>query len=363
MGDPATGAERSTGRNPPEATVGYPNNLMHTPFATAMTPDVSIIVPAYNSARFIAETLRTAQAQQNVRSEIILVDGASRDDTVAVAQAACPNLKVISEPDRGVSDARNKGLQLAQADWVAFLDADDIWQPDKLARQLAVARSEPRMALVFCDAWQFRGEERLLDSFLATRADFPGLPRHGVAGIEQGYVFDADMAAAIMHTNFVVTTSTAIAHREHALAVGGFDPTLKVCEDYDFWLRLAKGRLVGVVQAALVGYRHHGSSLSDDLEAMIRGRIEVAQRAFATPERYPDGAAAFFRAEQARRYAQLGRRALHAADLPQARRHLWRSLRGAPRLTTAALLAASCTGRRGSRWLIGAKRITGLRLD
>jgi hypothetical protein len=117
------------------------------------------------------------------------------------------------------------------------------------------------------------------------------------------------------------------------------------------------------VQAALVGYRHHGSSLSDDQEAMIRGRIEVAERAFASPARYPDGATAFFRAEQARRYAQLGRRALHAADLSQARRHLWRSLRGAPRLATAALLAASCTGRRGSRLLLGAKRITGLRLD
>lgn len=328
-----------------------------------MTPDIAIIIPAYNSARFIAETLRTAQAQQGVRSEIILVDGASRDDTVAVARAACPNLKVISEPDRGVSDARNKGLRLAQADWVAFLDADDVWQPDKLARQLAVARSEPDMALVFCDAWQFRGEERLLDSFLVTRADFSGLPRHAVAGVEQGQVFDTDMAAAIMRTNYVVTTSTAIAHRAHALAVGGFDPTLKVCEDYEFWLRLTKDRRVGVVEAPLVGYRHHGSSLSDDQEAMIRGRIEVAERVFAAPQRYPEGAPAFFHTELARRYAQLGRRALHAADLRLARHHFWSSLRASPRLGTAALLAASCTGRAGSRFLLRAKRLTGLDLD
>lgn len=328
-----------------------------------MTPDVSIIIPAYNSARFIAETLRTAQAQQGVRSEIILVDGASRDDTVAVARAACPNLTIISEPDRGVSDARNKGLHLAQADWVAFLDADDIWQPDKLARQLAVARSTPQMALVFCDAWQFRGDERLLDSFLATRGAYPTLPRHAVPEVDHGFVFDGDMAAAIMHTNYVVTTSTAIAHREHALSVGGFDPTLRVCEDYEFWLRLTQGRRVGVVQAPLVGYRHHGSSLSDDQEAMIRGRIEVAQRVFAAPQRYPADAAAFFRAEQARRYTQLGRRALHAADLRLARQHFWRSLRTAPRLGTVALLAASCTGRIGSRWLLGVKRLAGLELD
>jgi glycosyltransferase involved in cell wall biosynthesis len=328
-----------------------------------MTPDVSIIVPAYNSARFIAETLRTAQAQTGIRSEIILVDGASRDDTVAQARAACPDLKVISEPDRGVSDARNKGLRLAQADWVAFLDADDVWQPDKLARQLAVARSEPDMALVFCDAWQFRGDERLLDSFLATRADFPGLPRHAVPGVDQGQVFDTDMAAAIMRTNFVVTTSTAIAHRERALAVGGFDTTLKVCEDYDFWLRLTKDRRVGVVDAPLVGYRHHGNSLSDDQEAMIRGRIEVAERVFAAPQRYPDGALAFFQGEQARRYAQLGRRAFHSGDLRQARQHLWRSLRSAPNVGTAALLAASCSGRLGSRLLLSAKRTLGLNLD
>lgn len=328
-----------------------------------MTPDIAIIIPAYNSARFIAETLRTAQAQQCVRSEIILVDGASGDDTVAVARAACPDLTVISEPDRGVSDARNKGLRQARADWVAFLDADDLWQPDKLARQLAVARSEPDLALVFCDAWQFRGDERLLNSFLATRVDFPALPRHAVAGVERGQVFDTDMAAAIMRTNYVVTTSTAIAHREHALAVGGFDPSLRVCEDYEFWLRLAKGRRVGVVQEPLVGYRHHGNSLSDDQEAMIRGRIEVAERVFAAPHRYPAGAPAFFHAEQGRRYAQLGRRALHAADLRLARQHFWSSLRAAPRLGTAALLAASCTGRAGSRFLLSAKRRAGLDLD
>lgn len=328
-----------------------------------MTPDVSIIIPAYNSARFIAETLRTAQAQRDVRSQIILVDGASSDDTVAVARAACPDLHVISEPDHGVSDARNKGLRLAQADWVAFLDADDVWQPDKLARQLAVAHSEPELALVFCDAWQFRGDERLLDSFLATRADYPGLPRHAVPGVEHGQVFDTDMAAAIMRTNFVVTTSTAIAHREHALAVGGFDVSLKVCEDYEFWLRLAKDRRVGVVQAPLVGYRHHGSSLSDDQDAMIRGRIEVAERVFAAPQRYPAGAAAFFRGEKARRHAQLGRRALHAGDLRLARHHFWHSLRAAPRLATAALLAASCAGRTGSRLLVNAKRAAGLELD
>lgn len=328
-----------------------------------MKPDVSIIVPAYNSVRFIAETLRTAQAQTGISSEIILIDGASRDDTVAVAKAACPGLKVIAEPDRGVSDARNKGLRLAQADWVAFLDADDVWLPDKLSRQLAVARSEPGLALVFCDAWQFRGDERLLDSFLATRAAYPKLPRHGVPGVEGGQVFDTDMAAAIMHTNFVVTTSTAIAHREHALAVGGFDPTLKVCEDYDFWLRLANNRRVGVVQAPLVGYRHHGSSLSDDQDAMIRGRIEVAQRVFAAPHHYPEGAPAFFYAEKARRHAQLGRRALHASDLTLARHHFWHSLRAGPRLSTAALLAASCTGRAGSRLLLNTKRLVGLDLD
>jgi hypothetical protein len=219
------------------------------------------------------------------------------------------------------------------------------------------------MALVFCDAWQFRGDERLLDSFLATRADFPGLPRRAVPGVDQGQVFDTDMAAAIMRTNYVVTTSTAIAHREHALAVGGFDPTLKVCEDYDFWLRLAKDRRVGVVAAPLVGYRHHGSSLSDDQEAMIRGRIEVAERVFAAPQRYPQGAPAFFHAEQARRYAQLGRRAFHAGDLRQARQHFWRSLRSVPSVGTAALLAASCSGRLGSRVLLGAKRRAGLDLD
>lgn len=321
---------------------------------------VAVVVPAYNSARYIAETLKSVLAQTRPADEILLADGASKDDTVAIAKSTVPNIKVISEPDQGVADGRNKAIRMASADWVAFMDADDLWHPEKLRMQSELIEKAPEVEFVFCDAWQFRGEETLLGSFLATRTNFPTLPKHAVG--ENLHVFDTDVSVAIMEVNYVVTTSTAMVKRSAALEVDGFDPTLRVCEDYEFWLRVLKGRKAGVVNMPLVGYRHHGDSLSDDREAMVRGRIEVATRVFARPERYPTGAVAFFKGETARRYAQLGRMSLHQDRFSDARSNLWQSFRLAPRLSTAALMAGSLLGARGRDALLALKRTLGIRI-
>lgn len=321
---------------------------------------VAVVIPTYNSARYIAETLKSVLAQTRPADEILLADGASKDDTVAIARSIAPNIKVISEPDRGVADGRNKAIRLASADWVAFMDADDLWHPEKLRMQSELIEKAPEIEFVFCDAWQFRAEEILLSSFFATRSNFPTLPRHAVG--ENLYVFDTDISVAIMQVNYVVTTSTALVKRGAALEVGGFDPGLRVCEDYEFWLRVLKGRKAGVVTMPLVGYRHHGDSLSDDREAMVRGRIEVAARVFAQHERYPAGALTFFKEETARRYAQLGRMKLHQDRFSDARSDLWQSFRLAPRLSTAALMAGSLFGTRGRDALLAVKRALGIRI-
>ncbi len=324
------------------------------------TPEVSIIIPAYNRAAFIGEAIDSALAQEDVATEIILVDGASSDDTVCVARRHAPHVRIISEPDRGVSDARNKGIAIARAPWIAFLDADDIWKAEKLRLQLQIARADPEVALIFCDAWQYQGEEVIIESFLATRERYPNLPKHPVA--EDAYVFDGDMAVEIMHTNYIVTTSTAMVKTEVARAVEGFDPTLKVCEDYEFWLRVAKGRKVGVVERPLVGYRHHGASLSDDHYAMAYGRIEVADRVAADPSPYPEGADEFFREERWRRQIQLGRMLLHEGRLDEARRFLAASLRYRRTKENMALYLAVLGGPLAVQTALGLKRALGLKL-
>lgn len=83
-----------------------------------MATSIAVVIPAYNSARYIAETIQSVLAQTRQADEIILADGASKDDTVAIAKSIAPNIKVISEPDRGVADARNKAIKLANSDWM-----------------------------------------------------------------------------------------------------------------------------------------------------------------------------------------------------------------------------------------------------
>lgn len=322
-----------------------------------MATSIAVIIPARNSARYIGETLKSVLAQTRPADEIVLADGASTDDTVRIAKSLAPGIKIISEPNAGAADGRNQALRLASSEWLAFMDSDDLWHPEKLRMQSQLIEKAPEVEFLFSDVWQFRDEQILSKSFLATRPGYPKLSKHAVA--PESYVFDTDMSVALMHTNYVVTSSEAMVKRSAALEVGGFDPTLRVCEDYDFWMRVLKGRKAGVVEVPLVGYRHHGESLSDDTESMVRGRLEVAARVFANPERYPMGAPAFFKQEKARRYVQLGRMELHRDKFSQARANFWQSFRLVPKPSTAALLGSSLLGSRGRDTLLTIKRALG----
>lgn len=117
------------------------------------TPLVSILVPCYNAAPWLRATLDSALAQTHPRTEIIVVDDGSRDDSVAIAGTYAPRgVRVATQPNRGAAAARNHALRLATGDWIQFLDADDLLAPDKLARQLARAATAPTGA-VFTARW------------------------------------------------------------------------------------------------------------------------------------------------------------------------------------------------------------------
>ena len=320
-----------------------------------MATQISIVIPAYNAGPFIAETLRSAMAQTQAAAEIILVDSESTDDTVAIARATCPTLRVVAVARRGAAYARNAGVDAASTPWIAFLDADDVWAADKLQRQWALIEAAPDVDLVFCDAWPFRGDEVLLPHFLETRPRYAALPKRELA--QCAYVFECDMAAALMSANYVLTTSMVLLRRQAFLAVGGFDVSLQVCEDFDCWLRLLKGRKAGVVDMPLVGYRHHGNSLSDDPRAMVMGRIAVSERVFANPAAYANGAEIFFRGEKARRQRELGLLDLHAGQLGQARLQFRESLRSAFVWSTLMLYLSTGLGRKGRDLLLRVKRL------
>jgi hypothetical protein len=189
-------------------------------------PRVSILLPAYNRAAVIGRAIRSAQAQTMRDWEMLVVDDASRDGTSAVVEAlGDARIRVLRhEVNRGPSAARQTALEAARGAWIALLDSDDEWLPEKLARQLASGA-----AMATCGYLVRRGEEEW--TFV-----HPPVERW------------------IEHLHFrcmLGAGSTLLVRREAALAAGGFDPALRYCEDWDFVLRLLERERLHVLPEPL----------------------------------------------------------------------------------------------------------------
>lgn len=229
----------------------------------ADTPSVSVIIPVYNGAAFIEATILSAARQTHENVEIIAVDDGSTDatpDILRELRSKVNNLRVITIPNGGVANARNVGTRASEADYVAFLDADDLWHPTKIAKQVAALerhRDDPDWAACY--------------------ALFRTINTHGeVRG--QGAVHDARGAIFPSHlvVNHVGNGSSLLVRREAALAVGGFDPSytqngIGGCEDRDFQLRLLQRYKMDVVREYLVGYRIYAGNMSSNRYAMSLG--------------------------------------------------------------------------------------------
>jgi glycosyltransferase involved in cell wall biosynthesis len=125
------------------------------------TPAVSVVIPCYNGARFLRETLASVARQTSPAAEVIVVDDGSTDDSGAIAESFAPLVRVVRQPNRGESAARNRGIDLAAGDWVALLDADDVWEPQKLQRQVEIAAQLlSSVACVYTDYYKLDGGQK-----------------------------------------------------------------------------------------------------------------------------------------------------------------------------------------------------------
>lgn len=230
---------------------------------------ISVIVPTYNCARFLGEALASVRAQTHPVRDVIVVDDGSTDDTAQVlsaAVAADPHLIVLRQANAGVARARNAGVARAGGALLAFLDADDVWAPEKLSRQMALW--DGRAALVHTDRRN-----------VGERGSLPELASQGYA-LHRGDVFERLLTAG----NFI-TCSTVLMRRDVFERVGGFTthPDIPVCEDWDLWLRAAERHTVQCVDAPLCDYRLHAQGTSRSPDRMCRARLAVIGRALALP--------------------------------------------------------------------------------
>jgi GT2 family glycosyltransferase len=232
-------------------------------------PQVSVIIPTYNRANLIGETLDSVLAQTYHNFEIIVVDDGSTDNTPAVISTGYKNLvRYIRQENAGQAAARNAGIRAANGIYVAFLDDDDLWLPHKLAQQMALFEGNSAVRWVYCDAQVFDGTS--------------GQALHNFSQINPPHT--GQTAHYLLERNFIASP-TPIIRRDIFEKVGYFDESglLRQREDWDMWLRLAADYSVSYVSEVLARYRVHLGSVTqtESADVMYQSRAAVIERAVA----------------------------------------------------------------------------------
>lgn len=220
---------------------------------------VSIVIPTYNVGRFLVDAIDSVLAQTYQDFEIIVVDDGSTDDTATVLAPYRERIRYYQQANAGPSVARNRGILHAEGSLIAFLDADDVWRPAKLARQVEYMNRHPEMVLCYTDF---------------TRSAIPGQTDESRLKIYErkgsGHVFHN-----LLFENFIATPAVMV--RREALARAGlFDTNLKGMEDLEMWLRLAKAGPFGFIDEVLVDVRRHDTNTTNSVE-FARQRVRATR--------------------------------------------------------------------------------------
>jgi glycosyltransferase involved in cell wall biosynthesis len=280
--------------------------------------DVSVVVPTHNRRALLLRTVGTVLAQRGVDLELLVVDDGSTDGSArAVSDLGDPRVEVVRhELPRGVCAARNAGLARARAPWVAFLDDDDLWAPDKLRLQLTAAE-EPGTGWVCAGAVTVDPDLRIVGA----------QPVPSPESLRQLPVLNVIPGGG----------SGTMARTQLVRTLGGFDHELSNLADWDLWVRLSLVAPLAAVPHPLTAYLRHPSSLSKDLRS-IRREFEHVQAKFAL-ERAARGLASSHRPVEwfAHRQVQLGRRSVAVRAYVQ----LWRCFPSARAARWAAMALVS----------------------
>lgn len=234
---------------------------------SSSSADVDVVIPTWNRAERVVEAVRSVLEQTVAPRRVVVVDDGSTDDTAERLESiGDPRLRVLSTEHAGVSAARNRGIRETRgqgaAEWIAFLDSDDLWRPEKLERQLAAAEESAR-PLVHCDEIWIRDGRRVN----------PGR-HHRKRG---GRIYpDAVPRCCISPSAAMIRRDVLEAPPFHGAP---FDETLPACEDYDLWLRFgARHRVAYLEEKLVVKHGGHDDQLSSTVPALDRFRIRALDR-------------------------------------------------------------------------------------
>lgn len=238
-----------------------------------MNPLVSVVIPAFNAAEFIVETIESVLQQTYRPIEIIVVDDGSQDNTVQLIETSFSDtVRLVCQQNNGPSAARNRGIRDASGKYIAFLDADDIWLPEKIASQVAVMEKNPDIGLLCGDMVDFneKGEE--------AQSHFK---KNGFDEEEFGdRLYIKNAFKKIYNKNFIATPTVMI-RRSIIYKTELFPPEFRFSEDYLFWLELARDNKVAYQANVYTLRRKHTANLTNDTAVHVQIRPLVLDRIYS----------------------------------------------------------------------------------
>ena len=219
-------------------------------------PTVSVVIPTYNRKQWLTEAVDSVLQQKYRDFELIIVDDGSEDGSCEILGGYSGRIGYVFLRHGGVSRARNVGSRLCRGEFVAFLDSDDLWQPNKLLRQVEYMRAHPDCRLCYTDEIWIRRGVRVNQG-----------KKHRKFS---GWIFAKCLPLCI------ISPSSALMRRDLLMETGGFDERLPVCEDYDLWLRITAGNPVAFLSEPLIVKRGgHEDQLSRSTWAIDRFRVKA----------------------------------------------------------------------------------------
>ncbi len=226
---------------------------------------ISVIIPVYNRPQMVKRAIRSVLNQTEVAHEVLVINDGSTDETVRVLAAFEPQIRVIHQPHQGVSAARNAGIKQAGGDWLALLDSDDEWLPQKLAMARQFHEQNPDYLIFQTEEIWIRNGKRVNPK-----------KKHQKHG---GWIFKQSLPLCI------VSPSAVVIHRKVFEKVGLFDETFPVCEDYDLWLRVARHFPIGLDRRpGIVKYGGHDDQLSRKYWGMDFYRVKAIEKHLNDPD-------------------------------------------------------------------------------
>lgn len=294
---------------------------------SAATPLFTVVIPSYNCADLLERALESVMSQTCQDFEVVVVDNSSTDHTTSMLQKyASPRFKVESVNNQGViAYSRNKGVSLATGRWIAFLDADDVWSPEKLARAKEMVTADPTLVAVCHDEWHVDHGQKVKVLSYNPHA--------------------SDLQAHLLFKGNCLSPSATCVRRDVFLESGGFSerPEFITVEDYEFWIRLAGLGKITFIDEALGEWHTHGANHSAHVQKNTQALLAVTEEHFKVwLENHPADQAKVAKG-RARVKASVANQLRQAGDVPEAKRYAKESLSDNPlRLKAWALYFYLC---------------------